>query len=82
MRNAVGATPPPVAPGAPLLLGDSFAFCHGVEFEENFGGLLAAEGSLRVANAALPGWGPLQYRQMLDFQLSEGRVPDRILLAI
>lgn len=80
----VGASPPPVIPGAPLLLvlGDSFAFGHGVDFEQSFAGLLAADGSLRVANAALPGWGPVQYRRMLDFQLAEGRVPDRILLAI
>lgn len=80
----VGEAPPPAAPEAPLLLllGDSFAFGHGVEYEESIGGLLAADGRLRVANAALPGWGPVQYREMLDFQLAEGRVPDRVLLAI
>lgn len=80
----VAEKPVPAAADAPLLLvlGDSFAFGHGVEFEESFAGMLAADGTLRVANTALPGWGPVQYRRMLDFQLSEGNVPNRILLSI
>ena len=71
-RNAPGAT---VDRAQPFLLGlgDSFAFGHGVDFEDSLYARLAAElgGGLAIRNAAVPGYGPVQYRQVLERELGE-----------
>lgn len=58
--------------GGPFLLGigDSFAFGHGCDQAQSLYGLLdrALEGTT-VVNAAVPGYGPTQYRQVLERHL-------------
>lgn len=78
----VGSTPPPADAPLLLVLGDSFAFGNGVDYEESFAGLLGADGAWRVMNAAIPGSGPPMYREMLDVQLAEGAAPARVLVAV
>jgi len=55
-----------------LGLGDSFAFGHGCNQEQSLYGLLdrGLEG-VRVRNAAVPGYGPTQYRQVLEHHLGQ-----------
>ncbi len=48
-----------------LVIGDSFAFGHGVDAEQGLVGRLAVETGMAIANAAVPGYGPEQYRAML-----------------
>lgn len=62
-----------------LWLGDSFAFGHGVEYEQSIAGQVAAAvPGLRVVNAAVPGYGPVQYRQVLESLLDAGRKFDYV----
>ncbi|MBM4337392.1 MAG: hypothetical protein FJ108_16020 [Deltaproteobacteria bacterium] len=76
----------PAAPGSPtlLLLGDSFAFGHGVDYEESFAALVAQElgGGLALVNTGVPGFGPVQYRQVLESTLESGERPKLILLSL
>lgn len=69
-RGAPGAAPS--EEGRPFLLGlgDSFAFGHGVDFEDGLFAQLERElgGELALRNAAVPGYGPVQYRQVLERQ--------------
>jgi len=75
---AAGARPP--EPGPYLLgLGDSFAFGHGTDQEESLYGMLdAALAGVEVRNASVPGYGPEQYRMVLEDHLA---APDADRLA-
>jgi len=56
-----------------LWLGDSYAFGHGVDYEESFIGRADAETpEARHVNAAVAGYGPVQYRQVLEFLVEQG----------
>ncbi len=67
-----------------LVLGDSFAFGHGVDFEESFPALVTQEldGGFRLVNTGVPGFGPVQYRQILESMLESGERPSAILLSL
>lgn len=59
---------------AALWLGDSFAFGHGVDYGQSLVGMVgAAAPRVRQINTALPGYGPVQYRQVLENLLAHGR---------
>lgn len=65
-----------------LWLGDSFSFGHGVNFEESFVGLLANDPRCHShqANTSVPGYGPVQYRQTLEYLLGSGLQPRAVLV--
>jgi hypothetical protein len=66
-----------------LVLGDSFTFAHGVDHEESFVGQLEAleAAGYRYLNAAVPGYGPVQYRQVLQYELDVlGRRPQLVVI--
>lgn len=48
-----------------LVVGDSFAFGHGVDAELGLVGRLEVECGIAIANAGVPGFGPVQYQAML-----------------
>ncbi len=54
-----------------LWLGDSYAFGHGLDYEHAFVGLLAGRSAGRTRNAAVAGYGPVQYRMTLEHRLAE-----------
>ena len=68
---------------AVLWLGDSFAFGNAVDYEQSFVGLLNAERPPRYSfvNAAVGGWGPIQYRQQLEILLDKGLQPAEVFVA-
>ncbi len=78
-RSAADAT---VAKDAPWCIGDSFTFGQGVEYEETFVGLLHADGApgLGFVNAAVAGYGPVQYRQLIEHLVSTDGAPRRVLV--
>jgi lysophospholipase L1-like esterase len=80
-RTTRAPRPPQSAP-AVLMLGDSFTFGVGVNFEQSFPGLLeqAWNGRYRVVNAGVIGYGPIQYRSILEYQLSRGMTPARVIV--
>ena len=63
-----------------LVLGDSFTFAQSVDYEDGFVALLDADGSLHYVDAGVPGYGPVQYRQVLEYELQSRREPPRLLL--
>lgn len=65
-----------------LCLGDSYAFGYGVDHEQTYTGLLQKKfaGSLRLINAAVPGYGPVQYEQVLDYSLQQGIKPVCVII--
>jgi len=66
-----------------LWLGDSFAFGHGVDFDESWVGLLQARApAVRQVDSAVPGYGPVQYRAVFDWLLERGVRPDTAIVAI
>jgi len=79
------APPPAREDGRPwaLWLGDSFAFGHGVDFEQCFVGLLDRdpESALGFKDSAVCGYGPVQYRQTLEYLLDGGLRPRLVLAA-
>jgi hypothetical protein len=75
----------PVAPGLPLALalGDSFTFGQGVQYEDSFVARLAQDpGGFRWRNAGHGGYGPQQYRQVLEYLLEQGLDPEILLVGI
>lgn len=76
------ATAAPVNAPVTLIIGDSFAFGLGVNYEECFAGRLAArEASSRVIDAGVNGYGPAQYRAMLEHLLASGPAPERVIVS-
>jgi lysophospholipase L1-like esterase len=67
-----------------LLLGDSFSFGHGVDYEQTFGARLALQlgPRWRLDNAAVPGYGPIEYRQRLEETLAAGEHPEQLLVVL
>ena len=74
--------PRPTDAGRPvaLVLGDSFTFAQSVDYEDSFAALLEADGSLHYVNTGVPGYGPVQYRQVLEYELQSRREPPKLLL--
>jgi hypothetical protein len=71
-RCASGAAPLDTTAPFLLGLGDSFAFGHGVDQEQSLYARLERElGTLPIRNACAPGYGPVQYRQMLERHLDQ-----------
>ena len=70
--------------GTVLCLGDSFTFGHGVDYEQTFVGLLDADTTVpyRFVNAAIPGHGPVQYEQVLEYLLGNKLDVDRVLVTV
>ncbi len=80
--HRVAAAAPSMAAGAPakplvLWLGDSFVFGHGANYEDCWVGLLAAapDAGHRHCNTGVPGYGPTQYRAVLEDELARGLAP-------
>ena len=65
-----------------LWLGDSYAFGHGVDYEESFIGLVGAQTpETHHINAAVSGYGPVQYRQILEDLIESGMSFDHLIVA-
>ncbi|MAG31679.1 MAG: hypothetical protein CL908_12395, partial [Deltaproteobacteria bacterium] len=65
-----------------LWLGDSFAFGHGVEYDESFIGLIEERTvGVRHVNTAVSGYGPVQYREMLEYLGDGGMDYDWVFVA-
>lgn len=78
----VGDEPGSGGPCTALWLGDSFAFGHGVDFEDSFVGLVGeAAPDVRPLDTAAPGYGPIQYRQILEVRLRIAEPPDFVYVA-
>ncbi|MFK7897237.1 MAG: hypothetical protein AB8G23_15455 [Myxococcota bacterium] len=64
-----------------LWLGDSFLFGHGVDYGLSvIGRVDAATPGMHHFNTGVPGYGPVQYRQVLEDALAQGLPFDRIYL--
>ncbi|MCA8966653.1 MAG: SGNH/GDSL hydrolase family protein [Planctomycetes bacterium] len=72
-------TPAPAAPVRPevLWLGDSFVFGHGADYQDCWVGLLASapDAGHSHCNTGVPGYGPTQYREVLEDELAQGHKP-------
>ncbi len=62
-----------------LVLGGTNTFGYGVDYEKTFAGLLD-HGGFQVINAAVPKYGPVQYRQLLEDFAARDLRPDVILV--
>jgi hypothetical protein len=79
----IGPSPRPPARCTALWLGDSFAFGHGVDWDDSFVGLVEARTpDYRQRNAAVPGYGPVQYREVLEQLIADDETFDRLLVVI
>ena len=67
-----------------LVIGDSFTFGYAVEYEESYPAILddAVGDGWEVINAGQPGYGPIQYRMLLEDLLASGFAPESIVLAV
>ncbi|MCP4542386.1 MAG: hypothetical protein GY832_35130 [Chloroflexi bacterium] len=64
-----------------LVLGDSFAFGHGVNEPLSFIGLLRKRlDGFAVRNASVPAYGLVQYLEVLRDHIAQGQVPKRVLI--
>ncbi len=63
-----------------LWLGDSFTFGHGIDYQLTFIELLEARGKYRAVNAGVPGYGPVQYRRILEDMLAQGTRPAAVVV--
>jgi hypothetical protein len=79
-QGAAGRDGRPIA----LVLGDSFTFGMGVEYEESFVSVVSEEldGRFHFANTAVPGYGPSQYRAILRHLLDTGMEPRLLLVGV
>jgi hypothetical protein len=79
-ERAAGPSGPPIL----LWLGDSFTFGYGVDFEKSFVGLLALDRNARHRHidAAVGGYGPTQYRQMLEYLFNGGFRPAAVIIPV
>ena len=67
-----------------LILGDSFTFALGVDYQQSFAGRLeeAFAGRYRVINTGVSGYGPMQYHAVLDYLLGDrGLRPKAVVVA-
>jgi hypothetical protein len=64
-----------------IVLGDSFTFAHGVDYEKSFVALLEQGTAYRYVNTAVPGYGPTQYRQILEDEIAHSDQPPRLIVA-
>ncbi len=80
-RVAAAAEPVSDTPIA-IVLGDSYTFGHGVEYEESFVGLLNdhLSTSNRFINAGVSNYGPVQYRKVLEYLLDQDMQPELIVI--
>jgi hypothetical protein len=67
-----------------LVLGDSFAFGHGVEYEQSFSALVTKQlgADYVLVNTGVPGYGPVQYRQVLESYLASGQRPAAVIVSL
>ncbi len=67
-----------------LVLGDSFTFGQGVDHEQTYvsGIEEALGGAYRMLNTSVGGYGPVQYRQILEWELGRGMRPRAVLVGI
>ena len=67
-----------------LVIGDSYTFGHGVSYEDSMVGRLDASTNLnlRPINAGVGGYGPVQYRMVLEYLLGESLDPRFVLLIV
>jgi lysophospholipase L1-like esterase len=79
-RDAKAPDPTNTARPVALVLGDSFTFAQGVDYEDSFAAALEADGSLHYVTAGVPGYGPVQYRQVLEYELQSRPKPPKLLL--
>jgi hypothetical protein len=64
-----------------LWLGDSFAFGQGLDYAESFVGIVDSVWSgFAHVNAAVGGYGPVQYRQVLEDHVRERGTPARVVV--
>jgi hypothetical protein len=78
-RDAKTPKPADTRPVA-LVLGDSFTFAQSVDWEDSFVALLDAGGALHWVGTGVPGYGPVQYRQVLEWELAQRRETPKLLL--
>ena len=66
-----------------LVLGDSYAFGMGVNYDQTFSGLIEQRlgGKFRVLDTGVPAYGPTQYRQVLERELARGVNPRAVVVA-
>ena len=65
-----------------LWLGDSFAFGHGVDYDDSFVGRIASRTpDVGHVNSAVPGYGPVQYRATLEYLAGDELQFDWIFVA-
>jgi hypothetical protein len=64
-----------------LVVGDSFSFGTGVNYEEGFVGRIAHGSALRFVNTSVPGYGPTQYRQTFEWMLEKQGVPSLLVVS-
>ncbi len=64
-----------------LLIGDSFTFGHGVNYEDSFAGILdRSEKRYQFINAGVGGYGPSQYRQVLEQEIGTEPFPQLVIV--
>ncbi len=80
-----GRDPVPQA-GRPmaLVLGDSYTFGVGVDHEMTFVSLIeeALDHRYRFVNGGVSGYGPEQYRRVLEYLLEQGYQPELLVIAV
>jgi hypothetical protein len=65
-----------------LWLGDSYAFGHGLDYPDSFVGRVDSQlVDENVINASVPGYGPIQYRQTLEYLIGQGMEFDYLIVA-
>jgi len=76
--------PPADAGGRPelLVLGDSFALGHGVEYEQSFPARAADLLGFAAVDTGVPGYGPTQYREVLESLLASGERPSAVVVSL
>ena len=75
---------PPENPDAArfLLIGDSFTFGQGVNYEDSFAGILdRSQRRYQVINAGVGAYGPVEYRQALEQELKSGAAPQLVVVS-
>jgi lysophospholipase L1-like esterase len=63
-----------------LFLGDSYTFGLGVDYDDCFVGRFEADAGVNCLNAGVPGYGPVQYAQVVRRLLDQQIRPTRVVL--